>query len=191
MIADDGSGTGSPAGSRTVDRIDVAVVTPDAFVRVIGKGSYKLCPALKAFGLVALDQGCRRLVIDMASCIGMDSTFMGVVAGLTLRTNEQQGELVMVCLSDKNRLLLETLGLADLIRAETGRSAGGCPGGLRPLEPAVDRTDTTTTMLQAHETLVGVAPGNEARFRDVLGYLEGGTLYLKGQNRTLGPAPGR
>src|ERR1035437_5371741 len=103
---------------QTANRIDVAIEAQNAFVRVIGKGSYKMGPALKDFGLLALEQGCRRFVIDMAACIGMDSTFMGVVAGLTVRIGEHAGQLVMVQLSDKNLTLLDTLGLTELIRSD-------------------------------------------------------------------------
>lgn len=156
---------------QTVNRIEVATEDQNAFVRVIGKGSYKMGPALKDFGLLALEQGCRRFVIDMAECIGMDSTFMGVVAGLTVRIGERAGQLVMVQLSDKNRMLLDTLGLAELIPSDPAATDPAISAPLQEIASLDNPRATARTMLQAHETLVALHPANAGRFRDVLVYL--------------------
>ncbi|MEI7436318.1 MAG: STAS domain-containing protein [bacterium] len=157
--------------SQPASRIEVAVENRNAFVRVIGKGSYKMGPALKNFGLLALEQGCRYFVLDMAVCSGMDSTFMGVVAGLTVRIGENSGQLVMVQLSDKNRALLDTLGLAEMIRSDPAAPDATPTEPLPAIESTSSIRATETIMLQAHETLVALHPANAGRFRDVLIYL--------------------
>jgi len=128
-------------------------------------------PKTLLFGLLALEQGCRRFVLDMAACVGMDSTFMGVVAGLTVRIGEHAGQLVMVQLSDKNRALLDTLGLAELIPSDPAAPDAVLTAPLRKIEPLANPHATEMTMLQAHETLVSMHPANAGRFRDVLIYL--------------------
>ncbi len=167
--------------SQTANRIEVAIESRNAFVRVIGKGSYKMGPALKDFGFLALKQGCQRFVIDMADCIGMDSTFMGVVAGLTVRIGEHAGQLVMVQLSEKNRALLDTLGLAELIPTDPAATNAELTMPLQRIEPMANPRATEATMLQAHETLVSLHPANAGRFQDVLIYLRNSVAKHAGQ----------
>jgi anti-anti-sigma factor len=153
-----------------VDSLEVAAQGQDAYVRVGGRGSFKGGPALKQFGMAALDRGCRRIVVDMTACTGMDSTFMGVLAGLALTARKKKGELVLRAVSDKNTTLLRTLGLSQLVTME---SAAGTPvPEVEVLETTADKRTLTETMLNAHETLVAVLPGNLPKFKDVLTYLK-------------------
>lgn len=155
-----------------VDSLEVATQGHDAYVRVGGRGSFKGGPALKQFGMAALDRGCHRIIVDMARCTGMDSTFMGVLAGLAVTARKKDGAIVLRAVSEKNATLLRTLGLIQLVTMET---AGGSPvptptGDV--LETLTDKRTLTETMLNAHETLVSVMPSNLPKFKDVLTYLK-------------------
>jgi anti-anti-sigma factor len=159
------------------DTILVAAEGDKAFVRVIGRGSFQVSPALKKFVSAQIEKGCRRLILDLKACTGMDSTFMGVLAGLAVRIKTlNQGEVTAVNLSSKSLGLMETLGLTRLIRVhllhETpdAPTEAGSAGEVR-LEMTPDKRLATETMLAAHETLVEIDPANLPKFQDVLSYL--------------------
>ena len=152
------------------DSIEVAVDLKEAHVRVHGKGSFKNSPALKQFGVAMMERGCRLLVIEMDDCVGMDSTFMGVLAGLAIFYRKSDGDVSLRNLSAKNRNLVDTLGLSHLIRVEEGASLDSRRKTDR-LDTVADRKAIAETMLEAHETLTSAAPGNVVKFKDVLAYL--------------------
>jgi anti-sigma B factor antagonist len=155
------------------DSVEVAIQDSIAYVRVHGRGTFKVAPGLKQFGMVAIDQGCQKLVVEMADCLGMDSTFMGVLAGLAVHLKKREGEVVLRHLSEKNCFLVKILGLSHLIRMEEGASpAPGMPAAAQVLESGSDKQLLTTTMITAHEVLVEVAPDNIVKFKDVLAFLK-------------------
>jgi len=150
-----------------------------AVVKVSGRGSFKVGAALREFGAAALGSGARRIVLDLEDCVGMDSTFMGIVAGLALKANLlPKGRVVFVHLNDRTRHLLNTLGLARFVDMHM---AGETPASLLPAltaphpeqsEAATGSTSLAETMLRAHEDLVRIDPENLSRFRDVLVFLQ-------------------
>lgn len=163
---------------QTGDTILVAATPDAAMVRVNGRGSFKSGPALKQFGRSCIEKGCRRIVVDLKDCVGMDSTFMGVLAGLAAALKKKEGGiLAAINLTPKNLSLLETLGLTSMIKtcppgAESDQLATGT--GATPVQldsSGIDKRTTTATMLDAHETLVGVSPANLPKFKNVLEYL--------------------
>jgi len=161
------------------DAILVAADPTTAYIRVTGRGSFKGSPGMKQFGLACIDNGCCRIIVDLKECIGMDSTFMGVLAGLAaaLKKHGREG-LTAINLSGKNYSLLETLGLTQLIKTHgTGDISDHLCAGIdtantRLEPPSTDKHTITTTMLDAHETLVTLAPANLPKFKDVLAYLK-------------------
>ncbi len=162
------------------DRVWVAVHQHWALVRVEGRGSFKVSTSLKEFGQAALQSGTTMAVLDMGSCVGMDSTFMGVLAGWATRLRQQaSGQLVLINLNSRTRGLVATLGLDRIVKAyEVGElprelwEVAALSEGLSALEPRKEsRATTTETMLEAHENLVKLAPENLPRFKDVLLYL--------------------
>ncbi len=162
------------------DSLMVAQGGTCAVIRVMGRGTFKTSPALRQFTLKMIDAGRFRFVLDMKECTGMDSTFMGVLAGTALRLKKRQGgEILMVNVSPKIGDLLETLGLRKLIGtaqgereadllAEIARLSGGAK--LAVTGPG-DRKITAETMLAAHEDLVKAVPSNLGEFQDVLRFL--------------------
>jgi anti-sigma B factor antagonist len=162
------------------DRLLVALHGPTALIRVEGRGSFKISATLKEFASAAIDKGSTSLALDMADCVGMDSTFMGVLAGLAIRLRQKaNGRIVMVNLSLRTRGLLSTLGLDQVIEPHmTGSTppevAAMLPQGqdLAALENKErDMRSTTETMLEAHQNLVRIAPENLPKFKDVLTFL--------------------
>jgi anti-anti-sigma regulatory factor len=162
------------------DCIKVAVLGDSALVVVGGKATFRSGEALRRFARKAIAQGCDRFIFDMCQCVNMDSTFMGVVAGVAMRLDtELGGKVFIINLSAKTRSLLDTLGidaitslhLAGEVPAEV-KSALSAASGLETLcTTGADRLFTLETMLAAHNDLVRVSEGNRPKFKDVMAYL--------------------
>jgi anti-anti-sigma regulatory factor len=75
-------------------------------------------PAVKEFGESRVRKGELCLVIDLEACTGMDSTFMGTLAGLASRLKENKGRLQVANTGERNRNSLEDLGLDFLMDIE-------------------------------------------------------------------------
>lgn len=162
------------------DKVWVAIHGRIALIRVEGRGSFRSSTALKEFGRSAIGAGCVKAVLDMSACVGMDSTFMGTLAGLATRLRQREnGGMILFNLNPRVRGLIATLGLDRLVEAyETGST----PESLRELAALSDRMraldagssvrdEITRTMIEAHENLVSLTPENLPRFKDVLTYL--------------------
>ncbi len=150
-------------------------------IRVKGRGSFKVSPALKKFCTDMIADGCMQFVLDMHACIGMDSTFMGVIAGIALRLkSEKDSGVIMVNMSPKTSALLETLGLDNLITTDWAEVADkdlqnelSRITDLASLDTeSTDKKIAAETVLEAHEDLVVACPGNGPEFQNVITYLK-------------------
>lgn len=101
----------------------------------------------------------------------MDSTFLGILAGLALRSRKDQGEVVLTRVAGRNRELVEKMGLDRIMTVEQ-EATGPIPnGGREVVAGAPSREETTRTMLEAHKNLIEADPANEQRFQDVVEFL--------------------
>jgi anti-anti-sigma factor len=155
------------------DRIEAAQRGEDVLLRVQGRGAFPVAPAVKRFTTEAMAKGGRRFVFDMRTCEGMDSTFMGILAGLALRLQKEEGEVVLIHVSEKNRGLLHTLGLCAIVQMPAAHPASPVPReALAVLDTAADQLAAARAMLAAHESLVSASPDNLPKFQGVLSALK-------------------
>jgi len=142
-------------------------------VRVDGRACFQNSRCLRDFFAEMARQGKCRFVLDLAQCTGMDSTFLGVLAGaaLELRGGPAPGSLVVRRANPRNLELLQNLGLHKLLTVETGDcpagdcTALGCP-------PEKNELANAQLSLEAHQNLVAADAANVARFQDVLAFLQ-------------------
>lgn len=139
------------------------------WLQVVGKGSHVNGPLLKAYVRErALEGG--SVVIDLAECTGMDSSFMGMLAGLAGWLETVGGQLRVVNAGGRNGELLRGLGLDAVFPVQDGCgefrginpecvSVEGDPGG---------RAERARVCLEAHEALARVDDRNAEKFRDVI-----------------------
>jgi anti-sigma B factor antagonist len=145
--------------------------SPVVWIRVEGKGTFQNSPGLKDFARKMIEEGRRSIVVDIANCPAMDSTFMGTLAGIALRLREAGGgDLWVINRNERNAELLEGLGLDALFSSNPVPNPGRADG--RAIEHASDKATTREVMREAHETAIRVNPDNAARFRDVLEHLD-------------------
>jgi len=158
--------------------IFVACTERGAFVRVMGRGTYRNAEPLRQFGQEAIGRGGRRIFLDLAHCQGMDSTFLGVLAGfgLKLRQLGRNDGLHLMNAGERNLQLCQSLGLDRLARIEAGAPTASeetlefrmLPDtDLTALNKPADQAGTASVMLEAHEDLCRADERNEAKFKDV------------------------
>ena len=164
-----------PAGNQIL----AATAENCTLVAVIGAATFKLAPAFKQAVQAARLAGSALVVVDLADCRSLDSTFMGAIAGLTFALRKDDVRLALINLSPHAAGLLRGLGLDRVLKTY---AANELPPGLgdlshlvenlRPVESApADNRELAALMYDAHETLTRVDPQNLQRFKDVLAFL--------------------
>jgi anti-sigma B factor antagonist len=141
------------------------------WIRVEGNGSSTNSTALRKFAKEMIHRGAREFVVDLGNCQGMDSTFMGTLAGISFWLGELgEGSLSVVNLNERNAESLSSLGLDHLFNVRV--SGLGEDGQILPIPADENRTVRAQTILEAHEALVKSAPENISKFKDVIQFLE-------------------
>jgi anti-sigma B factor antagonist len=166
--------------------ISVGLTDNEVYVRVVGRGTFQNGQPLRRYALEMIERGVQRFVIDLGGCDGMDSTFLGVLAGIGLRLtqNGRPGQVRIANLSSRNSELLQTLGL-DRLLVMDAKTAGELPSGpptgivmqrlpdsdITRLSKTLSKGDTADLMLDAHESLIRADQGNLAKFKDLTSFL--------------------
>lgn len=151
-----------------------------SWIRCEGRGSFLNSPAVKEFGESRIKRGEKCLVVDLNACTGMDSTFMGTLAGLANRISEKDGLLQVADPGDRNRNSLEDLGLDFLMEIDPGEAVWKdvAEKARDLLKPKVAGMKAGTELhtrhiLEAHEILSDANEGNREKFSGVVEMLEG------------------
>lgn len=150
-----------------------------SWIRCEGKGSFLNSPIVKSFGDERIAAGENLLVVDLGGCTGMDSTFMGTLAGLAARISVKSGEMHVAEAGERNRASLEDLGLdfmmvIDPPAADWRGRLDEIRSGLRPRDKqgALPSIDRARHVLEAHKTLSSVNDSNARVFENVVETLE-------------------
>ncbi|MDE3085011.1 MAG: STAS domain-containing protein, partial [Verrucomicrobiota bacterium] len=114
-------------------------------------------------------------VIDFRQCTGMDSTFLGVLAGaaLELRRRMPPGSLVLTRIGQRNLELIRNLGLHRLLTVDAGDFPMSFDSAGAPLDCADHgELENARLVLEAHENLIAANENNRGKFQDVLAFLK-------------------
>lgn len=157
-------------------------------IKIAGRASFQGSVDFKTLVLSMWQKGYTRFVLEVSGCQLMDSTFLGVLAGLGLRFAREPngfGPSTIELLNPSPRVieLLDTLGILHLFKVLHGSPRE--TQGLAPLErdaAASDRKETTRTCLEAHKLLMEINPENVAKFKDVTRFLEEDLKKMGGQS---------
>jgi anti-sigma B factor antagonist len=160
----------------------VAVVERTAFIKVPGRANFNTSIDLKSLVTELRQRGFGDFILDLHECITMDSTFLGVLAGMVLRNNGNGNgngggaggseALDIELLNPNARVtdLLENLGVLDLFKVRNE----DVPSTLifepaHHLEPS--REEVTRNCLKAHQTLMEANPENVPKFKEVTQFM--------------------
>jgi len=149
-----------------------------AVIKIAGRANFTSSVDFKALVHGLRSKGYTRFILDLGGCLLMDSTFLGVLAGMGLKFSEaRNGELPaqIELLQPNDRIsdLLENLGVVHLFTVTRGTSPTGlAPESMVDLVPAsVDENQVARTCLEAHQTLMDINPANIPKFKDVALFL--------------------
>ncbi|MBR5889160.1 MAG: STAS domain-containing protein [Akkermansia sp.] len=85
------------------------------WIRCTSRGSFVNSPTLKTLSEKYIARGGRTIVVDMEICPGVDSTFMGTMAGLARKMMTSGGVLQIATPTQRTRAAMESLGLDMLV----------------------------------------------------------------------------
>ena len=148
-------------------RLQVAVVDGVACVKVDGPANFAAAVDFKTLVRQCCEEGGRVLLLDLSNCVNMDSTFLGILMGMTGRLNR----IELLNPSERIIDLLDNLGVLELLTV--GQGINPFDAELPPADPVhVDKRSLTAASLEAHKLLMKINPENVPRFKDVAKFLE-------------------
>jgi anti-sigma B factor antagonist len=160
--------------------ISVAVVDHTAFIKIPGRANFASSVDFKTLVSELRSRAVDHYVLDLGECVTMDSTFLGVLAGLALRhadgkeLGENSNKLRLDLLNPNPRIsdLLDNLGVVHLFNIF--HEEVPCTAIFEPVvsnNPAPSRKEMSKTCLEAHEVLMRINPNNIPKFKDVAQFL--------------------
>jgi anti-anti-sigma regulatory factor len=160
--------------------ISVAVVGHTAFIKIPGRANFTSSVDFKTLVCELRGRGVDHYVLDLGECVTMDSTFLGVLAGLALRyadgkeDGKNDDKLRLDLLNPNPRIadLLDSLGVVHLFNVF--HQDAPCTAIFEPVEndrPEPSRLEMSRTCLEAHELLMRINPENVPKFKDVAKFL--------------------
>jgi len=151
---------------------EVAVAKRATYVRVHGLASMNNCLCLRDFIDRVLSEGRSFLVVDLSDCTGMDSTFMGVLAGAATYDHKGKNPGVAVVNASKSLVgLLRSVGLTELVFVES--EPFEIPEAqFARLEEQPSEEERLRLIRNAHRNLIVLSDKNEEVFGPLVSALE-------------------
>ena len=163
--------------TKTPGTLMVAIFDQAVWIKVSGRANFTSSIDLKNLVNGLWDRGYRDFVFELCDCVLMDSTFLGVLAGIGLKFAEanKKGETCSVEIANPNARiadLLENLGVAHLFKiVNVARQESEKFEPLSRNGESAPRVEVTRTCLEAHKILMGLNPENVGKFKDVAQFL--------------------
>lgn len=149
-------------------------------MRVNGAAGHENAACIKDFLSRRFESGDRRFVIDLQSCRGIDSTFIGMLYRLAslIEAKNEGGSVEVINPGERNAKSISKLGLDNLIKVDRDGESWererelveeniSHPLTCRPL----GKKEKAELVLDAHEALIAANAENESRFCDVVEFL--------------------
>lgn len=145
-------------------------------VRVQGRATHLHGQPLRDVAREMINRGFTRVELDLGRCTYMDSTFLGVLVGISMRLEKQGADRVVIFrISPRNLELFKTLGVdrffqmnspGAMAREDEVNNAKALPQA-RSSTPA-----WASTIIEAHQLLIDTDDRNEPRFKELLTFLK-------------------
>jgi len=149
--------------------IDIALCEKLIYVKITGLASMNNSMSLLELCLALLDSGYGEVIFDLGKCEGMDSTFLGVMAGIATHGPDRKGPTVTVincgseCLSS-----MEIVGLTKFVQMKADPIPTLEVEFFRLDEEEVPDVDRVRFIKEAHEQLILVDKRNRELFGPLL-----------------------
>ena len=154
----------------------VAVLDRLVVVKISGRANFTLSVDFKRLMAEMRARGRQHFALELGQCLMMDSTFLGVLAGLALKLAEEQPGCPQAfsLIAPNARILdmLDNLGVQHLFRvADNSAPPPESFSAIEPTGASAPKAEISRTCLEAHELLMAVNPGNIAKFKDVTAFM--------------------
>ncbi len=162
-----------PKGEETVFLVNAH--SDPVVLKINGRATYLNSAPAADFLNAMIKRGCKRFLVDMLNCTGMDSTFLGILAGIgvDLLSQDPPGKITLVRLGARNLELARNVGLHRVLDVESGGFPMSFGAPAQPLSPVEhDRIEQSRLILRAHEHLVEIDETNKTKFQDVISFLK-------------------
>lgn len=150
----------------------VSTESDPVVIAINGKANYLNCNTFREFIDTMMRKGTKQFVLNFANCTGMDSTFLGIMAGTAIQLGKKapRGALVITELSKKNFDLIKNLGLHHLLTIKKiSLAKPEAEKSFSQLEDA--KVSDPNEVLKAHENLTYANDENAIKFEDVISFL--------------------
>lgn len=150
-------------------KVLAAVQADVVILRPLGRVTFKVSKEFREFVVAAFARGAKCLILDLAECTAMDSTFMGVLAMTGIEGRKRQARMLVVNADKSNRKLLDDIGVSrvwtfsdtPVPEAELGLLCEATKG-------AAPTADVADLVLAAHQTLMELDEANIPKFQNVV-----------------------
>lgn len=143
-------------------------------LKLIGRANLTTSADFKPLVNSLCERGHGRFVLDLSECVGMDSTFLGMLSAFAQRLTESAGATRQIDLLNANPRVVESLdNLGVLTRFKLANGAVAFNGRYDLIPPgAFTKAELAGHSLEAHRFLMQVHPENVKKFQDVVRMLE-------------------
>ncbi len=148
-----------------------------ACVKISGHANFTFSLNFRTLVSELQQKGYGCFVIDLSECLLMDSTFLGVLAGIGLKlagddAGNGHGEVELLNPNPRISELLDHLGVLPLFKVKREvRDLAGVAETSLPEPAAPSRVELKRACLEAHQTLMALNPANVAKFKDITQFL--------------------
>lgn len=158
--------------------VSIAPTAKGYNVKAVGRANFDYAVPIRE--LTKKLDGSEELSIDLSECTAMDSTFMGVLSMIGLKSRRSSGSVTIACAADNLKALLKGLGVAKLFNyvdhiTEVDPCCEVCES-----EP-VTLMDRAETVLEAHQKLVEADDANAEKFAEVIEFAKDDVERVKNQ----------
>jgi len=184
------------------NNIVVGISGNRVFVKVQGKGNCQISQPFCQFSDEIIKRGFHEFIVDLADCSSMDSTFLGVLAGVGLRLMPANGHIHLANLNPRCREVVASLGIDQLSTVDTCdlNIAASSNGGGAAASSALQTLATTQPMptdpeskaryvemmIEAHSALMQIDPQNVPKFKDCVRFLAEDIEKLRAAQKNSG-----
>jgi anti-sigma B factor antagonist len=165
----------------------VATVDSTVCVKLEGRANFASSVDFKRLVTDLREAGKEKFVVDLSACQIMDSTFLGMLAGLGMRLSSEDlppAERPIELLNPSERVadLIDNLGVTNLFHIVHGENTADIQYTAAETEgDKPTKLELSRNCLEAHEILMDLNPDNVAKFKDVAKFFAEEVKRAEGQ----------
>lgn len=140
-------------------------------IKVTGRANFEYAVPLRHLAN-CINSSTEKICIDGSECTFMDSTFMGVLSMIGLKSKKLNATVEIHGMAPNVRALLKGLGVDKLFIFFDNKEQMQVDSWNNLINKDKSLLATAETVAEAHKTLVEADDSNQARFKDVIKYAD-------------------